>query len=100
MNPRRLRFWQRSAERIAPVEASPALADSGVVREQVSNPGSLSQGIVDEDRGWRSLISGGMRELTWAQLIENFNNVADYYRTNPLAFRLVQLQVEHVLGEG
>jgi hypothetical protein len=73
-----------------------ALAD---VAEQV-NPQAFSQSIIDEDRGWRSLISGGMRELTWAQIIENLNNATDYYRTNPLAFRLVQLQVDHVLGDG
>lgn len=79
---------------------SPGRSQAEVVREQVNNPQSFSQSIIDEDRGWRSLISGGMRELTWAQLIENFNDVTDYYRTNPLAFRLVQLQVEHVLGEG
>ena len=100
MNVRRLAFWRDSAARIAPLQISPAPAESETVREQVNNPGSFSQAIIDEDRGWRSLISGGMRELTWAQLIENFNNVADYYRTNPIAFRLVQLQVEHVLGDG
>jgi hypothetical protein len=69
--------------------------ESGV-REQVS----FSQAVIDEDQGWRSLISGGMRELTWAQVIERLNNVTDYYRTNPIAFRLIQLQVDHVLGDG
>jgi hypothetical protein len=67
-----------------------------VAREQVQ----FTQTIIDEDQGWRSLISGGMRELTWAQIIERLNNVTDYYRTNPLAFRLIQLQVDHVLGDG
>jgi hypothetical protein len=71
-----------------------------VAREQVQNPQSFTQSVIDEDLGWRSLISGGMRELTWAQLIERLNNVTDYYRTNPLAFRLIQLQVDHVLGDG
>jgi hypothetical protein len=74
------------------------------VREQVNNPifnpQSFTQTLIDEDRGWRSLISGGIRELTWAQIIEHLNTVLDYYRTNPLAFRLVQLQVDHVLGDG
>jgi hypothetical protein len=74
--------------RVEPVESG--------VREQVS----FTQGVIDEDQGWRSLISGGMRELTWAQVIERLNNVTDYYRTNPLAFRLIQLQVDHVLGDG
>jgi hypothetical protein len=76
--------------------ARPSAVDEVAIQEQVS----FTQSIIDEDRGWRSLISGGMRELTWAQIIENLNNVTDYYRTNPLAFRLIQLQVDHVLGEG
>lgn len=59
-----------------------------------------SSSLTDEDRGWRSLISGGMRELTWAQIIENLNNATEAFRTNPLAFRLVQLHVDHVLGDG
>lgn len=61
---------------------------------------SFAETIVAEDRGWRSLISGGMRELTWAQIIENLNNATLAYRTNPLAYRLVALQVDHVLGDG
>lgn len=91
------RFLFGSADQ--PSAAEQPLSESPA-SEAVNNPQAFSQGIIDEDRGWRSLISGGMRELTWAQLIENFNDVTDYYRTNPLAFRLVQLQVEHVLGEG
>lgn len=61
---------------------------------------SFAETIIAEDRGWRSLISGGMRELTWAQTIENLNNATLAYRTNPIAYRLVALQVEHVLGDG
>jgi hypothetical protein len=91
------RFLFGSGEQLA--ESEPPLADTPAA-EAVGSSSAFSQGIIDEDRGWRSLISGGMRELTWAQLIENFNDVTDYYRTNPIAFRLVQLQVEHVLGEG
>lgn len=112
MNLKRLAFWRpvESAPPAGPAHtielelpASPDTRDptpdtpSEVgVREQMS----FTQSVIDEDRGWRSLISGGMRELTWAQIIENLNNVTDYYRTNPLAFRLVQLQVDHVLGDG
>jgi hypothetical protein len=66
----------------------------------VSSTLASSSSLTDEDRGWRSLISGGMRELTWAQIVENLNNATAAYRTNPLAFRLVQLQVDHVLGDG
>lgn len=70
------------------------------VREAGSSTLASSSSLTDEDRGWRSLISGGMRELTWAQIIENLNNATEAYRTNPLAFRLIQLQVDHVLGDG
>jgi hypothetical protein len=119
---RRLQFWrpEESVSFSLPAAASSALAEgqeSGetslsthhsslgqAVREQVNNPifnpQSFTQTLIDEDRGWRSLISGGIRELTWAQIIEHLNTVLDYYRTNPLAFRLVQLQVDHVLGDG
>jgi hypothetical protein len=110
---RRLQFWRteesfsfsipaadRSASREA--EAAPRAVSTGdeTVQEQVNNPQTFTQSIIDEDRGWRSLISGGIRELTWAQIINNLNTVTDFYRTIPLAFRLVQLQVDHVLGDG
>lgn len=73
---------------------------AGAVQEAGSSTLASSSSLTDEDRGWRSLISGGMRELTWAQIVENLNNATEAYRTNPLAFRLVQLQVDHVLGDG
>src|SRR5262249_45966404 len=44
--------------------------DRGVGGEGV-HEATFAEQIVAEDRGWRSLISGGMRELTWAQIIEN-----------------------------
>jgi len=74
--------------------------DSFTVPADVAEAGELAQSLMDEDRGWRSLISGGMRELTWAQTIDNLNTAVAAYRENPIAFRLVQLQVEHVIGDG
>ena len=87
-----------------PVAHSPirpiARSQGAATREAGSSTLASSSSLTDEDRGWRSLISGGMRELTWAQIIENLNNATEAYRTNPLAFRLIQLQVDHVLGDG
>jgi hypothetical protein len=80
-----------------PAEARPVGGSAG---EPVREADSFAQTIIDEDRGWRSLISGGMRELTWAQIIDNLNTMLVHYRENPLAFRLVQLAVDHVLGDG
>lgn len=53
-----------------------------------------------EDRGWRAAGAPGLRELPWAEVLENLTTVTAAYRENPLAFRLVQLQVDYVLGEG
>jgi hypothetical protein len=89
--------WIDAANRAArtPSDVTPATPEreAATTREAEAPPS-------DEDRGWRSLLSGGMRELSWAQIIENLNNATAAYRTNPLAFRLIQLQVEHVLGDG
>ncbi len=81
----------------SPASAGP---DEGRVVEAPNSTTYATSSLTDEDRGWRSLISGGMRELTWAQIIENLNNTTEAFRTNPLAFRLIQLQVDHVLGDG
>ena len=97
---RRLVSWLPGGVRSsAPADTRDSLYET-TARE--AGPGATfsTSSLTDEDRGWRSLISGGMRELTWAQIIENLNNTTEAYRTNPLAFRLVQLQVDHVLGDG
>lgn len=78
--------------------APPKVSSSAISADE--REASFAETIVAEDRGWRSLISGGMRELTWAQIIENLNNATLAYRTNPLAYRLVALAVDHVLGDG
>ncbi len=98
MDVKRLVRWL--VENPAPIAAGEPAQPANVAEQVQINPSTFAQTIIDEDRGWRSLISGGIRELTWAQLIERLNNVTDYYRTNPLAFRLIQLQVDHVLGDG
>ncbi len=41
-----------------------------------------------------------MRTFQLTVLIDTLNNVTVAYRTNPLAFRLIQIQVDHVLGDG
>lgn len=100
MNPvRRLRqFVTRSIGPTGIDDAPPGETREATLGQQAGYTSFSS--LTDEDRGWRSLISGGMRELTWAQIIENLNDAVQAYRTNPLAYRLIQLQVDHVLGDG
>ncbi len=73
MNLRRWLGFAGREETPAEARASeiPAAPVEEVVREQVFNPAAFAQSLIDEDRGWRSLISGGMRELPWALIMWN-----------------------------
>ncbi|MBX6772351.1 MAG: hypothetical protein IRY83_11540 [Chloroflexi bacterium] len=93
--------WRRLFGRGGPDEpresGRPAgLEAAGDRREAVVREAQLS----DEDGAWRSLGAAGVREPSWARIVENLNDATEAYRTNPLAFRLIQLQVDHVLGDG
>src|SRR5919198_544614 len=62
------------------------------VREAVS--------FAEEDRGWRSLGAAGARDLPYGQLAEQLADSAEAYRNNPLAYRIVELTTDYVLGRG
>lgn len=55
---------------------------------------------VESDRGWRTIAAGGARDLPFAELREGLERSDDAYRNNPLAFRIVELGVDFVLGKG
>ena len=52
-----------------------------------------------EDRGWRAL-GAGPREPPYRSRIDRLNASAEAYRENPLAFRIVELTTDYVLGRG
>lgn len=55
--------------------------------------------FAEEDRGWRPLGPTG-RDVPYATLVEQLADAASAYRTNPLAFRIVELTTDYVLGRG
>ncbi len=67
-----------------------------VIQERVREAVNLSE----EDRYWRSLTAGGTRDVSFAAHLENLNDSVEAYRSNPLAFRIVELMVSFVLGRG
>src|SRR5437868_4565361 len=76
------------------------VADLKSIWQWLTGATAREASLVDEDRGWRPIVAGGMRELPWAQIVENLNNATEAYRTNPLAQRIVTLVTDHVLGDG
>lgn len=54
-----------------------------------------------EDRWWRSLdVRQGVKDVSFADLLEQQQDALEAYRANPLAFRIVELMSDYVLGKG
>ncbi|MCL4369304.1 MAG: hypothetical protein M1380_00100, partial [Chloroflexi bacterium] len=57
--------------------------------------------LSEEDRGWRALAQpGAARDITYTEQLENLRDAAEAYRVNPLAYRIVELTTDYVLGLG
>lgn len=57
--------------------------------------------LAEEDRLWRSISSAvGTRDLNYRELVDQINDSAEAYRVNPLAYRIVELTTDFVLGRG
>jgi hypothetical protein len=54
----------------------------------------------ESERGWRALAAGSPRDVGAAELRESLALADEAYRNNPLAFRIVELGVDFVLGRG
>jgi len=54
-----------------------------------------------EDRWWRSLnVRQGAKDVTYADFLDQQQDALEAYRANPLAFRIVELMTDYVLGKG
>ena len=61
----------------------------------------VQEAIPDADEKlWRNLSTAGVRDVPWTEHLENLNDSVLAYRTNPLAFRLIEIMVSYVLGGG
>ena len=61
----------------------------------------VQEAIPDADEKlWRGLSAAGVREVPFAEHLENLHDSVLAYRTNPLAFRLIETMVSYVLGGG
>ena len=57
--------------------------------------------LAEEDRHWRSLSqAAGARDVSYRELLDSINDSAEAYRVNPVAYRLVELTTDYVLGKG
>ncbi len=56
--------------------------------------------LAEEDRGWRSLTQGAAQEPAWSETRAAMLEAAEAYRANPMAYRIVELTAEHVIGKG
>jgi hypothetical protein len=56
--------------------------------------------LAAEDRGWRPLAAIPPREVPHRTLLDRLHASAEAYRENPLAFRVVELTTDYVLGRG
>ncbi|MCL5074204.1 MAG: phage portal protein [Chloroflexi bacterium] len=55
--------------------------------------------LAEEDKRWRHLY-GTSRDVSLTELLENINDSAEAYRVNPLAYRIIELTTDYVLGKG
>ncbi|MHB1415431.1 MAG: hypothetical protein ACYC1C_09275 [Chloroflexota bacterium] len=82
----------------------PGRADDAVVPVPQASPepqpAQEAVTLVEEDRLWRAVTTSGQRELPWTQTQEQMLDATEAYRANPLAFRIVELTADHVLGKG
>jgi hypothetical protein len=57
--------------------------------------------LAGEDRGWRALgPREPAREVAYRTLLDRLHAATEAYRENPLAFRVVELTTDYVLGRG
>ncbi len=83
--------------RTAPEPDGDREIDAGEEREERAREASLAE----EDRGWRAIAGpGGPRDVAYGDLLESIRDAAEAYRVNPLAYRIVELTSDHVLGQG
>ncbi|MDP2954223.1 MAG: hypothetical protein Q8O76_13020, partial [Chloroflexota bacterium] len=56
---------------------------------------------VVDDKWWRQ-VSGvaGPQDRPWYELVDEFADALEAWRTNPLAFRIVGLSTDYVVGNG
>ena len=59
----------------------------------------LRREATESDVGWRG-GAGTSRDLPYADVDKQLRDADDAYRHNPLAFRIVELSVDYVLGKG
>lgn len=53
-----------------------------------------------EDIGWRTAGAALLRDVTLTQHLDNIKNSEDAYHVNPLAYRIVELATDYILGKG
>src|SRR3972149_3331025 len=57
--------------------------------------------LAEEDRYWRSLSqAAGARDVSYRELLDSINDSGEADRVNPVAYRLVELTTDYVLGKG
>ncbi|MBI4317390.1 MAG: hypothetical protein HY675_02780, partial [Chloroflexi bacterium] len=57
--------------------------------------------LAEEDRLWRSISATvGTRDLSYRELVDQMDDSVEAYRVNPLAYRIVELTCDFVLGRG
>ncbi|MHB9092069.1 MAG: hypothetical protein ACYC7H_11685, partial [Chloroflexota bacterium] len=56
--------------------------------------------LAEEDRAWRGISAAGNLEPPWAIIQQQQLDATEAYRVNPLAFRIVELTADHVIGKG
>ncbi|MBI2952804.1 MAG: hypothetical protein HYY30_00690 [Chloroflexi bacterium] len=61
----------------------------------------MEASLAEEDRLWRSISATvGTRDVNYRELVDEMNDSVEAYRVNPLAFRIVELTTDFVLGRG
>ncbi|MHB1133730.1 MAG: hypothetical protein ACYC4L_15260 [Chloroflexota bacterium] len=94
--------WLDTLARLLSIPPSDAGADTTgqAAHSAAATPAREGLTLAQEDRLWRSVSNAGIVEPPWHFLQEQMLEATEAYRANPLAFRIVELTADHVLGRG
>lgn len=56
--------------------------------------------MAEEDRTWRALVPAGTADVPHGERLEELRDSFEAYRVNPIAYRIVELTTDFVLGQG
>ena len=95
-----LNRWLNPTNSSGDAQAGPAGHVQSEASDAVIRARESTTSLAEEDRLWRPVSAAGILEPPWVEQQQLMLDATEAYRANPLAFRIVELTADHVLGRG